>query len=71
MATVNRVQLNGSHLQKRRTPSVCIASYPGRVGGEKRPGIDRLRMRNRSLGIHLLRLEIVGKIIDYTMSIAK
>ena len=24
-----------------------LASYPGRVGGEKRPGIYRLRMRER------------------------
>ena len=23
----------------------AVASYPGRVGGEKRPGIDRLCMR--------------------------
>ena len=43
-----------------------IASYPGRVGGERRPGIDCLRMRDHSqknLGIRL-RLEIVGKTID-------
>ena len=45
-----------------------LASYPGRVGGEKRPGIDCLRMRDHSqknLGIRL-RLEIVGKINTYT-----
>ena len=24
-----------------------VASYPGRVGGERRPGIDCLRMRGR------------------------
>jgi len=24
-----------------------LASYPGRVGGERRPGIDCLRMRGR------------------------
>ena len=39
-----------------------IASYPGRVGGKRRPGIDCLRMHDHSqknLGIRL-RLEIVG-----------
>ena len=44
---------------------ICIlASYTGRVGGERRPGIDCLCMRDHSqknLGIHL-RLEIVSKI---------
>ena len=25
----------------------AVASYPGRVGGEKRPGIDCLRMRGQ------------------------
>ena len=42
-----------------------LASYPGRVGGERRPGIDCLRMRDHSQGIRL-RLEIVGKINTYT-----
>ena len=48
-----------------------LASYPGRVGGERRPGIDCLRMRDHSqknLGIRL-RLEIVGKINTYTSDI--
>ena len=26
---------------------VLLASYPGRMGGERRPGIDCLRMRGR------------------------
>ena len=50
---------------------VALASYPGRVGGERRPGIDCLRMRDHSqknLGIRL-RLEIVGKINTYTSDI--
>ena len=41
------------------------------MGGEKRPGIDCLRMRNlsqKNLGIHL-RLEIVGKISTHTSDI--
>ena len=41
------------------------------MGGEKRPGIDCLRMRDHSqknLGIRL-RLEIVGKINTYTSDI--
>ena len=41
-----------------------LALYPGCVEGERRLGIDCLRMRDHSqkkLGIHL-RLEIVGKI---------
>ena len=49
----------------------CIALYPGRVGGERQPGIDCLHMRNHSqknLGIRL-RLEIVGKINMYTSDI--
>ena len=48
-----------------------LASYPGRMGGERRPGIDCLRMRDHSqknLGIRL-RLEIVGKINTYTSDI--
>ena len=48
-----------------------LASYPGRVGGERRPGIDCLRMRDHSqknLGIRLC-LEIVGKINTYTSDI--
>ena len=48
-----------------------LASYPGRVGGEKRPGINCLRMRDHSqknLGI-CLRLEIVGKINMHTSGI--
>ena len=48
-----------------------LASYPGRVGEEKRPGINCLRMRNHSqknLGIRL-RLEIVGKINTHTSGI--
>jgi len=48
-----------------------LASYPGRVGGEKRPGIDCLCMRDNSqknLGI-CLRLETVGKINTYTSDI--
>ena len=48
-----------------------LASYPGRVGGEKRPGIDCLRMRDNSqknLGIRL-HLETVGKINTYTSDI--
>ena len=48
-----------------------LASYPGRVGGEKWPGIDCLRMRDHSqknLGIRL-RLEIVGKINTHTSGI--
>ena len=54
-----------------RGARVPLASYPGRVGGEKRPGIDCLRMRDHSqknLGIRL-RLEIVGKINTYTSDI--
>ena len=51
---------------------VCVyASYPGRVGGEKQPGIDCLRMRDNSqknLRIRL-RLETVGKINTYTSNI--
>ena len=50
---------------------VTLASYPGRVGGERRPGIDCLRMRDHSqknLGIRL-RLEIVGKTNTYTSDI--
>ena len=50
---------------------VCIASYPGRVGRERRHGIDCLRMRDHSqknLGIHLC-LEIVNKINTYTFDI--
>ena len=41
------------------------------MGGERRPGIDCLRMRNHSqknMGIRL-RLEIVGKITTYTSDI--
>ena len=48
-----------------------LASYPGRVGGEKRPGIDCLRMHNNSqknLGIRLC-LETVGKINTYMSDI--
>ena len=48
-----------------------VASYPGCMGGERRPGIDCLRMRDHSqknLGI-CLRLEIVGKINTYTSDI--
>ena len=51
--------------------SYVLASYPGRVGGERRPGIDCLRMRNhpqKNLGIRL-RLETVGKINTYTSDI--
>ena len=50
---------------------LILALYPGRVGGERRPGIDCLRMRDHSqknLGIRL-RLEIVGKINTYTSDI--
>ena len=43
-----------------------LASYPGRVGGEKWPGNDCLCMRDHSqknLGVRLhLGIEIVGKI---------
>ena len=49
----------------------CLASYPVRVGGERWPGIDCLRMHDHSqknLGIRL-RLEIVGKINTYTSDI--
>ena len=49
------------------TAPALLASYPGRVGGERQPGIDCLRMRDHSqknLGIRL-RLEIVGKINLY------
>ena len=48
-----------------------LASYPGRMGGERRPVIDCLRMRDHSqknLGIRL-HLEIVGKINTYTSDI--
>ena len=48
-----------------------LASYPGHVGGEKRPGINCLCMRDHSqknLGIQL-RLEIVGKINTHTSDI--
>ena len=48
-----------------------VASYLGCVGGEKRPGIDCLRMRDHSqknLGI-CLRLEIVGIINTHTSGI--
>ena len=50
---------------------MVIASYPGRVGGERQPGIDCLRIRDHSqkiLGIRL-HLEIVGKINTYTFDI--
>ena len=53
------------------TVRCSLASYPGRVGGEKRPGINCLRMRDHSqknLGIRL-RLEIVGKINTDTSDI--
>ena len=48
-----------------------IASYPGHMGGERRPGIDCLHMCNQSpknLGIRL-RLENVGKINAHTSNI--
>ena len=48
-----------------------VASYPGRVGGERRPGTDCLRMRDhpqKNLGTHL-RLEIAGKITMYMSDI--
>ena len=55
------------------TVRVCnsLASYPGRVGGEKQPGIDCLHMHDHSqknLGIRL-HLETVGKITTYTSDI--
>ena len=53
------------------TRGVGLALYQGHMGGERRPGINCLRMRNHSqknLGIHL-RLEIVGKINTYTSDI--
>ena len=48
-----------------------VVSYPGHMGGEKRPGIECLHMHNHSqknLGI-CLRLEIVGKINTHTFDI--
>ena len=50
---------------------LLLALYPGHVGGERRPGIDCLRMHDHSqknMGIHL-RLEIVSKITTYTSDI--
>ena len=38
-----------------------VASYPGRVGGERWPGIDCCDHSQKNLGIRL-RLEIVRKI---------
>ena len=49
----------------RMASAITVASYPGRIEGEKQPGIDCLRMRDNSqqnLGIRL-RLETVGKSI--------
>ena len=51
-----------------KSAAVSLASYPDCVGGEKRPGIDGLRMRDNSQGIRL-RLETVGKINTYNISV--
>ena len=47
-----------------RSGGGVVASYPGRVGGERRPGINCLRMRDHSQKNqeNRLGLEIVGKI---------
>ena len=65
------LQLNKNAGRCKNGAYVIIASYPGRVGGKKRPGIDCLRMRDNSqknLGIRLC-LETVGKINTYTSDI--
>ena len=57
--------------RKKKRKMYIIASYPGHMGGERRPGIDCLHMHNhslRNLGIRL-RLKIVSKINAYTSDI--
>ena len=46
---VTRESVSGttSHVRVSECAMKLLASYPGRVGGERRPGIDCLRMRGR------------------------
>ena len=63
---VYQTRVRGSGFET--TVVLLVASYPGRMGGERQPCIDCLRMRDHSqknLGIRLC-LEIVGKINMYT-----